>query len=104
MKLALRELLRRPGRFAVAGVILTLIAILLMFLGGLLDVGQELFARHRAFGAVAVFLVALHCFERAEDAEFGFDGNTDRVRKLDDLLRRGDVVVERSDRLAVGFE
>ena len=37
MKLALRELLRRPGRFAVAGVILTLIAILLMFLGGLLD-------------------------------------------------------------------
>ncbi len=37
MKLALRELARRPGRFAVAGVILTLIAILLMFLGGLLD-------------------------------------------------------------------
>lgn len=34
MKLALRELARRPGRFAVAGVILTLIAILLMFLGG----------------------------------------------------------------------
>jgi putative ABC transport system permease protein len=37
MKLALRELLRRPNRFAVAAVILTLIAILLMFLGGLLD-------------------------------------------------------------------
>ena len=37
MKLALRELRRRPGRFAVAGVILTLIGILLMFLGGLLD-------------------------------------------------------------------
>jgi putative ABC transport system permease protein len=37
VKLALRELIRRPGRFAVAGVILTLIAILLMFLGGLLD-------------------------------------------------------------------
>jgi ABC-type branched-subunit amino acid transport system ATPase component len=37
VKLALRELVRRPGRFAVAGVILTLIAILLMFLGGLLD-------------------------------------------------------------------
>lgn len=37
MRLALRELLRRPGRFAVATVILTLIAILLMFLGGLLD-------------------------------------------------------------------
>ena len=37
MKLAWRELVRRPGRFAVAGAILTLIAILLMFLGGLLD-------------------------------------------------------------------
>lgn len=37
MKLAWRELVRRPGRFSIAGVILTLIAILLMFLGGLLD-------------------------------------------------------------------
>lgn len=37
MRLALRELVRRPGRFATATLILTLIAILLMFLGGLLD-------------------------------------------------------------------
>ncbi len=37
MKLALTELRRRPGRFSAAAVILTLIAILLMFLGGLLD-------------------------------------------------------------------
>jgi putative ABC transport system permease protein len=37
VRLALRELRRRPGRFAVATVILTLIALLLMFLGGLLD-------------------------------------------------------------------
>ncbi len=37
MRLALRELRRRPGRFVTAGAILTLIAILLMFLGGLLD-------------------------------------------------------------------
>lgn len=37
MRLALRELRRRPGRFGVAAAILTLIAILLMFLGGLLD-------------------------------------------------------------------
>ena len=37
MKLALKELRRRPSRFATATVILTLIAILLMFLGGLLD-------------------------------------------------------------------
>jgi putative ABC transport system permease protein len=37
MKLALREMRRRPGRFVTATVILTLIAVLLMFLGGLLD-------------------------------------------------------------------
>ncbi len=37
MRLALRELIRRPGRFITATVILTLIATLLMFLGGLLD-------------------------------------------------------------------
>jgi len=37
LKLALTELRRRPGRFALAGSVLTLIAILLMFLGGLLD-------------------------------------------------------------------
>jgi len=35
MRLALRELRRQPGRFAIAT--LTLIAVLLMFLGGLLD-------------------------------------------------------------------
>jgi putative ABC transport system permease protein len=37
MKLALRELRRRPGRFVAATAILALIAVLLMFLGGLLD-------------------------------------------------------------------
>lgn len=37
MKLAMRELRRRPGRFAVATAILALIALLLMVLGGLLD-------------------------------------------------------------------
>jgi putative ABC transport system permease protein len=37
VRLALRELRRRPNRFAVATVILTLLALLLMFLGGLLD-------------------------------------------------------------------
>lgn len=37
MRLGLRELLRRPGRFAVAGGALTLIVVLLLLLGGLLD-------------------------------------------------------------------
>ncbi len=37
MKLAWRELRRAPGRFFTAGTILTLLAVLLMFLGSLLD-------------------------------------------------------------------
>ncbi len=37
MRLGFRELVRRPGRFAVATITLTLIAILLMFLGGLVE-------------------------------------------------------------------
>jgi putative ABC transport system permease protein len=37
MKLALRELRRRPGRFAVATGALTFIVLLLLFIGGLLD-------------------------------------------------------------------
>lgn len=37
MRLALRELLRQPGRFVTATVVLTLVATLIMLLGGLLD-------------------------------------------------------------------
>jgi putative ABC transport system permease protein len=37
MKLAMREMRRRPSRFVAAASILSLIAVLLMFLGGLLD-------------------------------------------------------------------
>lgn len=37
MRLAWRELLRRPGRFTVAGAALTLLVVLLLLLGGLLD-------------------------------------------------------------------
>jgi putative ABC transport system permease protein len=37
VKLALREMRRRPGRFVIAVVLLTLVAVLLMLLGGLLD-------------------------------------------------------------------
>ena len=37
MKLALKELRRRPGRFIAATAVLTVLAVLLMFLGGLLD-------------------------------------------------------------------
>jgi putative ABC transport system permease protein len=57
MKLALREMRRRPGRFVTATVILTLIALLLMFLGGLLDglVGSATSAIEAQRGDVITF-------------------------------------------------
>lgn len=57
MRLALREMRRRPGRFVTATVILTLIALLLMFLGGLLDglVGSATSAIKAQRGDVIVF-------------------------------------------------
>jgi len=57
MKLALREMRRRPGQFVTATVILTLIALLLMFLGGLLDglVGSSTSAIEAQRGKVIAF-------------------------------------------------
>lgn len=57
MRLALRELRRRPGRFAVAAMILTLIALLLMFLGGLLDglIGSQTGAYRAQDGQLVVY-------------------------------------------------
>lgn len=57
MRFALREIRRRPGRFVTATVILTLISLLLMFLGGLLDglVGSSTSAIKAQSGEVIVF-------------------------------------------------
>lgn len=82
MKLALRELRRRPNRFAVATVILTLIALLLIFLGGLLD-GLE----RGNTGAL-----------RLQDADAivfadGADGSLVRSRIGGDVRRQVDAVV-----------
>lgn len=57
MRLALREMRRRPGRFFTATIILTLIALLLMFLGGLLDglVSRSTSAVEAQSGTVIVF-------------------------------------------------
>lgn len=57
MRLALRELRRRPGRFTVATALLTLVALLLIFLGGLLDglIRQSTAAIEAQRGDVLVF-------------------------------------------------
>lgn len=65
MKLALRELVRRPGRFVTAAIILTLIAVLLMFLGGLLD-GLI----RSATGAVRAQQVDALVYSRSSQASF----------------------------------
>ena len=75
MRIALIELRRRPGRFSVAGAALTLLSILLLFLGGLLD-GLTL----NSTGAI-----------RAHDADaivFSDDARTSFLRSsIDDELR-----------------
>lgn len=57
MKLALRELRRRPSRFVTATVILLLVAVLLMFLGGLVDglIGNSTGALRAQRGDLVVF-------------------------------------------------
>jgi putative ABC transport system permease protein len=57
MKLALRELRRRPSRFVTATVILLLVAVLLMFLGGLVDglIGNSTGAVRAQRGDLIVF-------------------------------------------------
>ena len=53
---------------------------------------------------MAVFLVALHGFERAEHTQFAFDRNADAVRQFGDLASDVDVVLVAGDGLAVGFQ
>ncbi len=71
---------------------------------GLGHIGQQHFAGHGAFGAVTIFLVALHGFQRTEHAQFRFHRHADGVRELDHFLRYFHVVVIRSDRFAVRFQ
>ena len=70
-------------------------------IGGLVGVGQQHLARHRALGAVAVLLVALHRLQRAEAAQLALDGDARCMRHRDDLARDVEVVVIARDRLAV---
>ncbi|MFN8024935.1 MAG: ABC transporter permease [Acidimicrobiia bacterium] len=65
MRLAIREMLRRPGRFMTAAVLLTLIAMLLMLLGGLLD-GLIL----RATGAINAQRADLVVFSATAEKSF----------------------------------
>jgi len=65
MRLGLRELVRRPGRFVTATAMITLIAILLMFLGGLLD-GLT----RSSTGAVRAQTVDALVFSEASQASF----------------------------------
>ena len=49
---------------------------------GLVRVGQQLIVREDALGPVAVFLLAVARFERAEAAQFALDRNALRVGQL----------------------
>ena len=65
MRLALREMRRRPGRFVTAAVLLTLVAMLLVLLGGLLDGLIQ-----RATGAVRAQQADLVVFSATAEQSF----------------------------------
>jgi putative ABC transport system permease protein len=75
MRLALREMRRRPGRFGAATVLLTLVAVLLMLLGGLLD-GLIL----RSTGAVRAQRADLVVFSATAEKSFLRSRVTPEVR------------------------
>ncbi len=84
MRVALLELARKPGRFAIAGVALTLLSLLLLFLGALLD---GLFLN--STGAI-----------RAHDADavvFSSDARQSFLRSSIDAETRADVVAAVGD-------
>lgn len=92
MRIAWRELRRRPGRFGVATAILTLIALLLMFLGGLLDglIAQSTNAIDAQRGDLIVFSSASReSFLRSRiDA-----GTAETVRSVDGVSEIGGIGV-----------
>jgi hypothetical protein len=62
--------------------------------GGLLGVGQQLFAVVSVASVpMAVFLVALAGLQAAQAAQLAFDGDAQLVRHVDHLARHVDVVV-----------
>ena len=75
MRLALREMRRGPGRFATAAVLLTLIAMLLMLLGGLLDGLIE-----RSTGAIRAQRADLVVFSATAEKSFLRSRVTPEVR------------------------
>ena len=73
-------------------------------LRGFFRVGQQLVLAQRAFRTVAVFLFAVAGFQRAEAAQFAFDGNADRVGHFHYAAGSVDVVFKAGWRLAVGHQ
>ncbi len=72
--------------------------------GRLLGVGQQLLAGHGGVGAVAIFFVALHGFQRAQATQLAFDGNTAHMSHLNHLLGHVQVVFIAGNGFAVGFK
>ena len=72
--------------------------------GRLLGVGQKLVHGHGGVGAVAVFLVALHGFERPQTAELALHRHTDLVRQGHHLAGNLHVVFVAGNGFAVGLQ
>ncbi len=71
---------------------------------GLVGIGEQLVVRKGPLGAVPVFLLANSGFQRAETAQFPFDGNAAAMGHLDHVARNARVVRVIGRRLAVILE
>lgn len=92
MRLALLELLRKPGRFAVAGGALTLLTLLLLFLGGLLDglyLGSTGAFRSQPDGAIVYSADARQSLLRSDATT----NDRDTVAQVDGVARAGGIGV-----------
>src|SRR5690606_38080515 len=70
-------------------------------ISGLFGVGEQLVAGHGAFGAVPVFLVAHHRFERTQTTKLPFDRHAQLVGHFDHTAGDFDVVFVIGNGLAV---
>lgn len=114
MRLALVELLRKPGRFAVAGGALTVLTLLLLFLGGLLDglyLGSTGAIRSLPDGAIVYSADARESLLRSDATT----ADRDAIAEIDGVARTGGIGVtllgaevpgeaELADGAVIGYE
>ena len=72
--------------------------------GCLVRIGNQTFFIDNAFSAVTVFFIAFTGFQRADDAQFAFNGSADGMRTGNNFLSDVNVIFKRRRCFAVSFQ